>query len=210
MNLNLVCYVFDARAGCEMIASEPINWLGMHREYLQSGEMEIIVALLRNIRARSMAEFGCRDGRTARVLLANVPTLRRYVGIDVLPDYVPSLDHQVNEMVANPGCHAVGDSRFHLVLRQRGTFDLTADDIGPVDAVFIDGDHGRDAVLHDSQLAMDVVSTGGVVIWHDYNDSPIVEVKQALSHLRDLGWPIQLISGTWLAFMRGNVVVGLR
>src|SRR6516164_7362021 len=80
----------------------PINWLGLHREYLQAGEMEIIAALLREIEAKAIVEIGCRDGRTARVLLHNVSSLVHYLGIDVPMSYVPTLDHQRAEMVRDP------------------------------------------------------------------------------------------------------------
>ena len=179
----------------------PIDWLGLHREYLQAGEMEIIAALLREVNAKSMIEIGCRDGRTARVLLHNVSSLERYVGIDVPMHYRPALPHQRNEMVAEPGHFAVADPRFELLISDNGSRDLTWDKVGPVDAMFIDGDHSFEVVLSDSHLADEVVKPGGIVIWHDYVNHA-VDVTRALEHLRDdEGWPIVNVAGTWLAFM---------
>jgi predicted O-methyltransferase YrrM len=179
----------------------PVNWLGLHREYLQPGEMEIIVALVRSIKATSMIEFGCRDGRTAKILLHNAPMLERYIGLDVPMSYQPILAHQRSEMVAQPGFFARDDPRFELVIRPRGSLDLKADDLPLVDAAFIDGDHSESVVAHDSDLASAIVKPGGLIIWHDYFNGA-VEVQRVLDRLASLGWPIQTIDGTWLAFCR--------
>ena len=185
---------------------EPIQWLGLHRQYLNDGEMEIICALVRSTLARSMLEIGCRDGRTARVILHNVPSLEKYVGIDVTPDYVPTLFHQRREMVEYPGQLAVADPRFELIVREHGSLDLSpqhfmAFDHGSFDACFIDGDHSEPCVLHDSYLAREVVRPGGVIIYHDYTNAA-VEVQRALDRLLSEGWPLHHIEGTWLAIMR--------
>jgi predicted O-methyltransferase YrrM len=181
----------------------PVNWLGLHRQYLNDGEMEIIVALVRG--AQSMLEIGCRDGRTARVILHNTPSLVRYVGIDVTPDYIPSLWHQRSEMVEHPGHLALGDPRFEVIVREQGSRDLSpqhfmAFDHGPFDAAFIDGDHYEQMVMHDGWLAREIVRPGGVIIFHDYCNAG-VEVQRALDRLHGAGWPLKHIEGTWLAYM---------
>jgi predicted O-methyltransferase YrrM len=177
----------------------PVNWLGLHREYLQSGEMEVIAALVRSVRAESMIEIGCRDGRTAKVLLHNVLSLNRYVGVDVPYDYEPGLAHQKREMVASPGYLATSDPRFELIIRESGSLDLMPSDLFPVDAVFIDGDHSEQVVSHDSQMAYAIAQK--LIIWHDAFNSA-VEVMRVLNRLCDDGWPIQMVEGTWLAFLR--------
>jgi predicted O-methyltransferase YrrM len=146
-----------------------------------------------------MVEIGCRDGRTARVLLHNVHSLERYIGIDVPPTYRPILPHQLNEMVIDPGHHAANDPRFELIIRERGSLDVGPQDLPPCDAVFIDGDHSEYIVAHDSQLARAIVQPGGVIIWHDaFNGA--VDVMRVLERLANEGWPIKSIAGTWLAF----------
>jgi len=179
----------------------PINWLGLHRQYLNDGEMEIIAALLRGVEAHSMLEIGCRDGRTARVLLHNVSSLDRYVGVDVPMSYEPTLAHQRAEMVESPGDLAAADPRFELVVRERGSLDLTPSALEPVDAVFIDGDHSEQMVLSDSHFARNIVRPGGVIIWHDVFNGA-VEVMRAISRLDEEGWAIEHVAGTWLAFVR--------
>jgi predicted O-methyltransferase YrrM len=181
---------------------EPIEWLGLHREYQNAGELEILAALVRSIDAHDMLEIGCRDGRTAKLMLHNVPTLRRYQGIDVEPGYRPQHSHQLSEMPKIPGLYANNDPRFELILRPRGSLDLTANDLPPCDIAYIDGDHGHIAVNHDSNLAFKVVRPGGLIVWHDYNNATTVDVKKIIDFYASCGKLITLIEGTWLAYMR--------
>jgi predicted O-methyltransferase YrrM len=182
---------------------EPIDWLGLHHEYQNQGELEILVALARSIDARSMIEIGCRDGRTARVMLYNVVTLSRYVGIDVAEGYEPALACQRSEILARPGELVRHDPLFELVVSARGSLDLTKDDFHGerFDICYIDGDHSAAAVGHDSRLAFEVTRPGGLVVWHDYAnpDVEVTGVLEALATAHDL--PIRRIAETWLAFM---------
>src|SRR5262245_56120044 len=101
--------------------------------------MDVIVALLKSCGVESMLEFGCRDGRTAKVILHNCPNMHRYVGIDVPMEYVPALEHQRAEMVPLPGALAAGDPRFSAVIHPNGSLDVKATDFEQFDACFIDG-----------------------------------------------------------------------
>ena len=94
------------------------------------------------------------------------------------------------------------DPRFHLIVSPRGSFDLGADDLEPCDAIFIDGDHGIEAVLHDSALAYCLTRPEGIIIWHDYHDLGTVDVKTVLDDLHGNGRNILHVEGTWLAFER--------
>jgi predicted O-methyltransferase YrrM len=180
----------------ELPAVRPIDWLGLHRAYQNAGEMEILAALARSIEARRMLEIGCRDGRTAKLMLHNVATLERYVGVDVVPGYVPPLACQRGERVEHPGELALSDPRFELIIRPCGSLDLTAADFPErFDVCYIDGDHSAAAVRQDSELALAV--TRGLIVWHDYGNAS-VEVSGVLEAL-DL--PIKQIARTWLAYL---------
>jgi predicted O-methyltransferase YrrM len=180
-----------------------IDWCGLHRNYLNAGEMEVIADLVAEVEAKTMLEIGCRDGRTARVLLQNVPTLERYIGVDIPKTSIPTLPHQRSEQVSIPGYYAKGDPRFELILRERGSLDLSPDELPDCDAVFIDGDHSEGAVLCDSHLAATIVRPGGVIIWHDaFNGA--VEVKRVLDRLHMQGWGIENVPDTWIAYCTGS------
>jgi predicted O-methyltransferase YrrM len=181
---------------------QPIDWLGLHREYVNTGEMEILVALARSIGARSMLEIGCRDGRTARLMLFNCVSLCRYVGVDVADGYEPALACQRSEILTQPGELVRHDPLFELVVSARGSLDLTPDDFHErFDICYIDGDHSAAAVMHDSKLAFAIVRPGGIITWHDVGNSSVqvTGTVEAFATAHDL--PIRRIAETWLAYL---------
>lgn len=183
-------------------AAPPIDWKDLPRTFTNEGEMETIINLLNSIGAKRMAEFGCNNGRTARLILDNVPTMEKYFGFDITPDWVPECKVQRNEVPRNPGQYANGDERFGLSVTSRGTYDIPYTILRGLDAVFIDGDHSRAAVLHDSALAAHFVRPGGIILWHDYHDMGNVDVRDVLHDLFDDGLQIKHVEGTWLAVLQ--------
>ncbi len=196
----------------ERLDLRPANWNAIPHQsrvrFLHPGEMEVIVALLRSVKAEEVVEFGCQNGRTARVLLDTLPEIFRYVGIDVTPEHVTSNVVQRKEVPAIAGEFALGDPRFDLIVKPRGSHDVEADEIGMVDAAFIDGDHSRAGVENDYRLALQVVRNGGIVIAHDYHHlrdkegKPLVDVEDVLHELAAKGRKIEHVDGTWIAFER--------
>jgi predicted O-methyltransferase YrrM len=180
----------------------PINWLGLDRRFMNPGELEVLVALVRSAKPEVMVEIGCNVGRTAKAMLSHVPSLMRYVGVDVNWGYVPAKPVQANEVPRAPGHMVKGDPRFELVLSRNGSLDLGLFDLPKCQVMFIDGDHGRDAVLHDSGLARALVQRDGIIIWHDYHDLGTVDVRQVLDGFYQVGADLYHVEGTWLVFER--------
>ncbi len=58
--------------------------------------------------------------------------------------------------------HLHGDSREFDFTSYRGKMDL----------VFVDGDHHYDSVVKDTQTAFQLIRPGGIIVWHDYGNSP--------------------------------------
>jgi predicted O-methyltransferase YrrM len=171
---------------------------GPFSNYLGAEETAILIALVAEVAPRVMIEFGCNVGRTAKRVLENVPSIEKYIGIDVPTGHVPILPCQLSEIPLWPASEAVRDPRFELLLRDSSQLD----EVEPCDAAFIDADHSVGAVLYESNLAHAAMRPGGIIVWHDYNNSA-VEVTAALDHLHDAeGWPIYSVLGTWLAFMK--------
>jgi predicted O-methyltransferase YrrM len=179
-----------------------IDWRGLPRRFMHEGELETLIALIRSVWPRHVIEFGVNVGRTAKAILANVPGIERYTGIDVPFGHVPAKVVQRNETPVRAGAMVSADPRFHLVVRPRGSLGLTAADLAPCDAAFIDGDHGREAVLHDTALARALVRPGGIIVWHDYHDLGTVDVKDTLDGMSQAGAAIMRVDRTWLAFER--------
>jgi predicted O-methyltransferase YrrM len=168
-------------------------------KYLNMQETSILVELVREVNPRVMIEIGCNLGVTAKRVLENVPTLERYIGVDVPADFETTLECQMEEVPERAGAYAADDDRFFLL--ECPSFILTADKLEPCDAVFIDGDHSEAAVTHESILARELVRPGGIIVWHDFNN-PAVEVTKALTKLYENGWNIKAVDFSWLAFMR--------
>ncbi|MCK9468481.1 MAG: class I SAM-dependent methyltransferase [Porticoccaceae bacterium] len=179
-----------------------IDWTGLPARFMNPGELEVLCALVRSVSPQVVVEFGINSGRTAKAILREVDGITRYIGIDVPPGYVTEKKVQRGEVPAIAGELVRDDPRVELLVRARGSHDLTADDLPPCDAVFIDGDHSRAGVEQDTALAMARVRPGGIIIWHDYHALGTVDVREVLDDYHAAGAPISLVAGTWLAFRR--------
>jgi predicted O-methyltransferase YrrM len=175
---------------------------GLPTRYFNPGELDRLLHLYESVSPRVIIEFGVNTGRNVVAALRNIPTIERYVGIDVTPDYVTQMECQRREIPAIPGELALGDERFELIVRPTGSFELTADDLPECDAVFIDADHSRDGVLNDYTLAKTLVRPGGIIIFHDDNCLAAVQVTETLNEMCKAGKAITHVEGTWLAFER--------
>lgn len=162
------------------------------RKYMQPGEQDILLALVRRVRPKVMIEIGVNEGLTAKAVLENIRTIERYIGIDVDEAYKFEIPTQQSERPNEPGILVRDDPRFEL--RLRGAPLPTSCDVA-----FIDGDHGKRAVWKDSIWAAKVVRPGGLIIFHDYGN-PTVEVTDVLNALYEAGRDICHVENTWLAF----------
>ncbi|WP_460874781.1 class I SAM-dependent methyltransferase [Paralcaligenes ginsengisoli] len=158
--------------------------------------------LIESVSAKTVIEFGVNNGRTAVAILRNVPTVSRYVGIDVEAGYQTLMPVQRREVPARPGEMALSDPRFELIVRKNGSFDLVPEDLPHADAVFIDADHSRRGVENDYALAKAAIRPGGIIIFHDDNGLPVVEVTQTLNDLVAAAADIKHVAGTWISYER--------
>lgn len=163
---------------------------GLPTRFFGPGELVALLHLFESVAPRVIIEFGVNAGRNAAAALRNLSTIERYVGVDVPPDYVTQMAVQRREVPASPGHLAAGDERFELILREYGTFDLEAADLPQACA----------GVLNDYALARAVTRPGGLIIFHDDNGLPDVEVTQTLNDLCRAGRNIVHVERTWLAF----------
>lgn len=174
------------------------NYHGQFSKYLNASETSILIALIKGVRPRVMIEFGCNEGITAARILEHVPSIEKYIGIDVPFGERMSLACQDKETPLVAGWAASHDPRF-FYLEGRSQL-LRTGHLEPCNAVFIDGDHSEAAVLHESRLAKRLIRPPGIIVWHDFGNAA-VEVNDALARLHDEGWAIDCVEGSWLAFM---------
>jgi predicted O-methyltransferase YrrM len=131
-----------------------------------------------------------------------VPGIEAYTGIEVERNYVTQMRCQRAEVPDDPGRYVRHDPRFDLIIRPCGSFDLSAQDLPQVDAAFIDADHSRLGVMQDYTLATQRVRPGGIIIFHDDNGLPVVQVSETLDDLAAAGAPIVHVADSWLAYER--------
>src|SRR5215831_16407609 len=161
---------------------EPARLRPFQNKYLGDVEVGLLVTLVASVNPRVMIEIGVNEGRTAAQILRALPTLERYIGIDVPPGTEPTLECQRTEVPHTAGIFAAADERFWLLVRDRGSLDVGPQDLELADAIFIDGDHSAKAVAHDSQLSRCLVRPNGIIVWHDAGNEA-VEVTQVLEQL---------------------------
>lgn len=184
------------------VAPRQYDTAGLTKRFFNPGELEAWLHLVESVEPRIVIEFGVHEGRNAAATFRNIPSVWRYVGVDVTPGYRSRMPVQRLEVPAVPGRLVRGDPRFELIVRPHGTLDLIADELPMADVVFIDADHSRVCVEHDYALAREVLRPGGMIIFHDDNCLPQVEVTQTLNDLCAQGAEITHVADTWLSFSR--------
>ena len=172
------------------------------REYMGPWEQGILLTMLERIQPKRMIEFGVQEGRTAAAILKWIETIEYYLGIDVPFETVMPIRGQQSEVPREPGCRVKkGDPRFEVLLRggYSGFEDSVIASKGPFDVAFIDGDHSRNGVQNDYNLACRILRPNGWVFWHDYGNNT-VEVTGVLDEMCQAGHNIVHIEGTMLAY----------
>jgi predicted O-methyltransferase YrrM len=157
----------------------------------------VLLHLVRFHRPARFLEIGTHRGFTTRTLAARFPEMS-IVTVDP-GDSVPAgerppnqvgefLPHeQVGELVTGLANVRVIKKRFRDVAWDGERFEM----------IFIDGDHTLAEVLADSHLALRLVTSPGVVVWHDYNNVPDVNLALEQLHLSgDVVW----LHNTWMAY----------
>ncbi len=171
--------------------TEPINLVNYRHEY---GDMllEEVVALCRLVKAKrpeKVFEIGTYLGATTLQLAANSDA--RVYTLDLPPGSggekraESDFDAELDVYPEEPGADFRGteyEARIDQLYGDSKTFDFSPYR-GSMDFVFVDGCHHRDFVESDTSNALEMVSEGGTVVWHDYAPyAPgVVEVLEGLA-----------------------------
>ncbi|MFD3448185.1 class I SAM-dependent methyltransferase [Microbacteriaceae bacterium 4G12] len=164
-------------------------------------DVEPLIAFSRTFYPKTFIEIGIQRGTTAKYILDNNQSIEKYIGVDVLPNFITSLDAQREEVPQIAGELVKDDPRVELIVKPNGSRDLIPSDLPAADLIFIDGDHSREGVFFDTILARSVIRKGGIICWHDYGNPAVPGVTEIIDGLNITeGDPICLIENTMICF----------
>jgi predicted O-methyltransferase YrrM len=174
---------------------------------LDSQELFALCVLVSHARAKSILEIGTSDGNTTLNLVANGAPDATITTVDLPTDWnggysmkVPETLNNVTDRmtVGRQYKNTVYESSITQVLGDSADIDFASLN-GPFDFAFIDGCHYYEYVKKDTENCERVMSSGAVMVWHDYG--MIKDVSRAVdewSKARRI--PVRVISATRLAF----------
>lgn len=161
----------DARASFAeaMVQVRSIFVPGMMHET----DISSLVTVCVHARPKTIFEIGTYKGASAELFLRALPQAkvisiaypldpekgREFNNSDLRAEDIGSLVSPANR------------SRYTQLLGDSHKIDPDAfvRDHGQVDLVFIDGDHSREGVRLDTELALRILAPGGAIAWHDAN-----------------------------------------
>jgi len=159
-------------------------------------------------------EIGTLDGRTTINFAVNAPERCRIFTLD-LPAHTPvKFGHASDERryvdKLMPGRYfrnaapewQSACARIVQLLGDSAAFDWSPH-YGRAGLVFVDGSHAYDAVLSDSDTALRLVTSQGIIIWHDYGVwDGVTRALERLEATRHLG--LRHVRGTTLVIWRAD------
>ncbi len=156
-----------------------------------------LLHLVRRYQPQRFLEVGTHRGYTTRILAEKFPAMT-IVTVDP-GDQIPVNDRPANQVNEYLPQAAIGElaSEYPNVEVRKARFDIIAWGDDRFDMIFVDADHTLEAVLSDSRLALKLVTTPGVIVWHDVNNVPAVNSALELLNLDDT---IVWIHNTWIAY----------
>jgi hypothetical protein len=164
--------------------------------------------------ATTIFEFGTCSGKTTHVMALNSTIDAKIYTLTIHPDQLDGLifesdDDEHHKKVA--GLEARFESFYYQGHSTEGKITQIFSDskqydeaelIGKVDLIFIDGAHTKSYVMSDSNKAFRMLSSTGVIIWHDYK----VDAPDVFNYLNDLSKSVKIvhIKDTDMAMYRRN------
>jgi predicted O-methyltransferase YrrM len=161
-------------------------------------DVHVLLQLVRRYQPSRFLEIGTHRGVTTRILAKRFPEMA-IVTVDP-GDQIPMSERpaiQLEEFLPQDQIgELVRDYANVTVIRQR--FEDIAWGDQRFEMVFVDGNHRLPHVLKDSYLALQLVTSPGVIVWHDYGNVP--DVSTALGQL-DVEGTIVALQNTWIAYL---------
>ena len=171
--------------------------------YLLDGEVEFLQDLARQLPPRAkIVNIGAGAGTSCLALLEARDDLN-VITVDIQADASPlgGLQSERNALEA-AGLWGLGR---HIQIHGDSKEVGRTWEGGPVDLVFIDGDHSYEGCSGDVRAWGQHIRTGGFLVFHDYDNAPWGDVKGVVRDLieTDPDWEAVGIVSITAAFKRG-------
>ncbi len=154
-------------------------------------DLLFLLGLARSLNPRRILEVGTFRARTTCALRLNCPQAA-VVSYDVAVFESPYRDRLKSDPNITLRKGSFAESGTTLLAEEK--YDL----------IFVDGSHTYDDALADSRIALQIVSPGGFIVWHDYRRNiPVthrIRVPEALDRIvAEKGCAIFHVAGTTCA-----------
>jgi predicted O-methyltransferase YrrM len=211
---------FDARFRCDSLAAArqaTVTFLANPDNELPATTSDLEAYVLATLarETRTMFEFGTCTGRTTYLWALNSPPDARIATLTLPPD--DTTMRLSDEMRPADICHAATESTFgefvysgtpvagkvEQLFQDSATLD-PAPYRGRTELIFVDGGHSYAYVKNDSELALQMVAPGGLILWHDYRGPRSKETVGVYRYLNELNQrlPLVRLHGTSLVAYR--------
>jgi predicted O-methyltransferase YrrM len=174
-------------------------------EFTPPGDTRIVLTLLAHYRPRRILEIGTGAGHMTANLtrwsqdVASIYSLGTFAGMAGTGSAPLQVDAPSRGTFGRVVGHFGQGHKVRLIAADSLSYDFKQ--ISPLDFIFIDGAHDLEHVLSDTRNAYRALSSGGCLVWHDF-DSPVpwVEVKRAVERA-GLPEAVYHVVGTQVAFL---------
>jgi Methyltransferase domain len=168
-------------------------------------EVVVIGSIARAIKPKIAFEIGTFQGRTTANIAANCAQTAVVYTLDLPPSEGSSLSIERGD---KPHFKAPGPSGDHMGARivqlygNSATYDFS-EFRGKANLIFVDGAHSFEYVMKDSLTSIEMLSEGGVILWHDYGPTwpDVTRALQGLLKTDPRFANLVRIEGTSLAYL---------
>lgn len=158
-----------ARTRAETVMAETLEISAgmMHRR-----DIEALTALLLALKPKRIFEIGTYKGASSEMMLRLLPETQVISIAFVNPDKSRQFNNdELSEAEVGALVSPANRTRYTQLIGDSHKIDPEGfvRDHGQMDLVFIDGDHSREGVRQDTDLARAILAPGGAIAWHDAN-----------------------------------------
>ena len=211
--LDKVDKIFEINEFGPSIETE-VDFIGRGHLLVPGGtsDTEAWVLSVLSKKAKTIFEFGTCTGKTAYLMAKNSPENAKVITLTLSPEQLAEYEKGSSDNTRSTKA-AIRESTFTKFLYTGTPVEGKVTQVfgdskhfdekpyaGKMDLIFVDGSHALSYIYSDSEKAFNMVSPGGLILWHDYTDD-IQDVYRGLNKLSKEK-PLYHIEGTSLVMFR--------